>query len=63
MPAKHVNIKGTDGRTYDMTALAAESRADSTKRLTVQVYEYRDGSSPNPSNLMIGQMWISRKIS
>jgi hypothetical protein len=62
MPAKHVSVKGTSGRTYDMNALAAESRADSTKKLTIQLHEYKDGEKPNPSDLMIGQIWISRKI-
>jgi len=37
---------------------------DSAKALIVQIHEYDPtlGQSPNPSNLKLGQIWLSKKV-
>ena len=60
MPKHSINITGTAGATYDLDKLAKESRLNGDERLVVQVYKYKQGENPNPPDLQIGQIWISK---
>lgn len=60
MPKHSIKITGTAGATYDLDKLAEQSRLNGDERLVVQVYKYKLGESPNPKDLVIGQMWISK---
>lgn len=55
-------ISGTNGKTYNLDEITAENRYNSSKPLIVQVYEYKTGESPNPKDVSIGQIWLSKKI-
>lgn len=61
MPKKTINLKGTSGTTYNLEEITKDSRTNSTKTLLVQVYQYNEGESSNPSNPAVGQMWLSKK--
>jgi len=69
MPKKTfgANIQGTPGTTYDLDEIQADSRTNSDKSLVVQVWNYNPNSddptkrSPNPPNLKIGQIWLSKR--
>lgn len=62
-----VNIQGTPSTTYDLDEIQADSRLNSEKSLVVQVWNYNPNSSdsskksPNPPNLKIGQIWLSKR--
>lgn len=62
MVKKTLNITGTSGTVYDLDAITAENRTNSTAPLVVQVFEYTAGNNPNPTNLQVGQMWMSKKV-
>lgn len=57
-----LNITGTSGRTYSLDEIEADNRANSAKPLLVQVYKYAKGQDPNPSNLAVGQIWLSKQV-
>ena len=66
MAKKSLNLTGTAGETYDLDAIEAETRLNAAKPLVVQVHKYNLQSTngktnPNPSNLQLGQMWLSKK--
>jgi hypothetical protein len=65
MPKKTLNLTGTTGTTYDLDKIEAENRMDSASKLVVHVHQYDPelGQSPNPSNLKLGQIWLSKKVS
>ena len=62
------NIVGTPGTHYDLDELEKNSRTNSEKTLVVQVWKYNPKSedetkrSPNPPNLKIGQIWLSKRV-
>ena len=60
MGKKTINITGTTGRTYDLNAIENDSRLNSSSTLLVQVHSYKKGESPNPANLQVGQIWLSK---
>ncbi len=62
MGKKTINITGTSDRTYDLDAISDDSRLNSSSTLLVQIHKYKKGESPNPSNLQIGQIWLSKQI-
>ena len=62
MAKKTINITGTSNRNYDLDAISNDSRLNSNATLLVQVHKYRKGENPNPSNLQIGQIWLSKQI-
>ena len=60
---KSLNLTGTSDTTYDLDAIAAETRLNAAKPLIVQIHRYNANSelnelnkNPNPSNLLLGQM-------
>lgn len=55
-------IEGTENKTYNLDEITADNRENSEKPLVVQVHTYTKGQNPNPSNLKIGQIWVSKKI-
>ena len=67
MPGNKVNIKGTSGKTYNLDELFGSStRSSSTESLVVQIWKWNPNlpasnphSKPNPSNLVVGQIWLS----
>jgi hypothetical protein len=67
MAKKSLNLTGTSGQTYNLDGIAAETRINSVKKLVVQVHEYNPDSvdeakrAPNPSNLVVGQIWLSKR--
>lgn len=54
-----LEITGTSDKQYDLDEIIEDSRANSEKPLIVQVHSYSAGESPNPSNLQVGQFWVS----
>ena len=71
MAAKKINLKGTPGQTYNLDEIQKTgTRTDSTRALTVQVWKWNPNlpesnphSKPNPTKLVIGQMWLSKLVS
>jgi len=68
MAKKSLNLTGTSDTTYDLDAIANETRLNAAKPLVVQVHRYNANSTlselnknPNPSTLQLGQMWLSKK--
>ena len=64
MAKKSLNLKATNGVTYDLDKIKDENRTNSAKELVVQVHEYDPNdpeSKPNPSNLKVGQIWLTKK--
>lgn len=67
---KNINLKGTAGNTYDLDELSKQGTRTSTdEELIVQIWYWNPllpaenpHSKPNPENLKVGQMWLSRKI-
>lgn len=61
------NIIGTAGVTYDLDEIESNNRLNSEKSLVVQVWRYNPKSkdslkkSPNPPNLKVGQIWLSKR--
>lgn len=62
MPKKTFGVTGTTGRSYDLDKIEEDSRLNEKSELIVQVHKYKAGESPNPTNLKIGQIWISQLI-
>ena len=62
MGKKTINITGTSNRTYDLDAISEDSRLNSGATLLVQVHKYKKGESPNPANLKVGQIWLSKQV-
>ena len=70
MAKKSLNLTGTTNVNYDLDAIEQETRLNAERPLVVQVHKYNPNSAlselnkkPNPSNLKIGQMWLSKKDS
>lgn len=67
MPSK-INITGTSGKTYDLDELQSKKgRASSEEELIVQIWNWNPElpspyNSPNPPNLKIGQIWLSKLV-
>jgi hypothetical protein len=57
-----LNITGTSGRTYNLDEIEADNRTNAAKPLVVQVYKYVKGQDPNPSDLTVGQIWLSKQV-
>lgn len=62
MAKKTIGITGTPGRSYDLDKIEQDNRLNGEQQLVVQVYKYKAGESPNPSDLKIGQIWISQLV-
>jgi hypothetical protein len=70
MAKKSLNLTGTAGQTYDLDQIEQETRLNAERPLVIQVHKYNPASQlseenkkPNPSNLKLGQMWLSKKDS
>lgn len=67
MPSK-INITGTTGKTYDLDKLQSNNgRASSEEELLVQIWNWNPNlkepyNSPNPPDLKIGQIWMSKLV-
>jgi len=67
MAKKSLNLTGTSNKTYDLDNIEAENRTNDSRDLVVQIHEYNPESSdpnkrsPNPKNLKIGQIWLSKR--
>jgi hypothetical protein len=67
MAKKSLNLTGTAGVNYDLGKISSETRDNSIKPLVVQVHKYNPNStdpskrSPNPKDLMIGQIWVAKE--
>ena len=59
---KTINLKGTSNATYNLDEIKKDSRLNGNSPLVVQLYCYKKGENPNPSNLQIGQIWLSKMI-
>ena len=59
---KNLQITGTQNRTYDLDEIEKQNRENSDLELRVQVYEYTNGESPNPTNPVVGQIRISKYV-
>lgn len=67
---KNINLKGTAGATYDLDELAVKGTRTSTDdELIVQIWYWNPNlpaenphSKPNPSDLRVGQMWLSKRV-
>jgi len=59
---KTLNLSGSSDKVYDLDKIESESRTNSEKELVIHVHQYKDGENPNPTNLAIGQIWISKRI-
>ena len=62
MAKEKLQITGTQNKTYDIDELQQENRTNAEKPLVVQVYKYKKGENPNPTNPQIGQIWLSKMI-
>lgn len=62
MGKRNINIKGTQNRSYDLDEITSDSRENSEKELIVQIHRYKMGENPNPENLKVGQIWLSRLV-
>jgi len=66
---KTINLTGKENKTYDLEELdQKETRSNSNQGLVVQVWKWNpefagDHSKPNPPNLVLGQIWLSKFIS
>ena len=60
MAKKTINITGTQGTTYDLDKIKSDSRTNGATPLVVQIHKYAKGQNPNPENLQIGQIWLSK---
>lgn len=69
MAKQSLDLTGTSGTEYDLDKISEETRDNSEKVLKVQVYKYNPQSidpnrrEPNPLELEIGQIWLSKKDS
>ena len=75
MKMKSLKLTGVQNKTYDLEELSTGSRTSETE-LRVHVWEwnplgvkkyegtadYEDHKSPNPPNLKVGQIWLSKKV-
>lgn len=67
---KSINLTGTAGKTYNLEEIASQNtRNDSSQELILQIWywcpdlpESNPHSKPNPPDLEIGQIWMSKKI-
>lgn len=59
---KTLNLTGSSEKTYDLDKIEAENRTNSEQEMVVHVHKYKDGENPNPDNLVLGQIWISKKV-
>lgn len=59
---KTLDLTGSSNKTYDLDKIEAENRTNSQQELVVHVHEYKAGENPNPDNLVLGQVWISKRI-
>ena len=64
-----VTISGTTGKTYNLDTITKENtRTDSSSALTVQIWYWSpesldiDHQNPDPPNLVIGQIWLSKLV-
>ena len=58
----NLNITGTSGRTYNLDQIEGDNRTNAEKPLVVQVFKYAKGQNPNPTNLVVGQIWLSKLV-
>lgn len=69
MPDK-INLTGTSGATYNLEeATTTATRTSSSEALIVEIWEWNPNlpagcthSKPNPSDLTIGRIWMSKLI-
>lgn len=61
MAKKTLNIKGTSDKNYDLDEIQEQRRDNPDLDLVVQIHEYTDGENPNPENIKLGQIWLSKK--
>jgi hypothetical protein len=59
---RSLNLTGTPDKVYDLDEIQSNNRLNSDKELVIHVHEYALGENPNPSNLKIGQIWISKRV-
>lgn len=63
---KTINLTGAAGKTYNLDELETENRT-STTGLTVEIWKWNPDlpspyNSPNPPNLQIGRIWLSKFV-
>jgi hypothetical protein len=61
MAKKSLNLTGTAGQVYDLDKIEKETRLNAEKPLVVQVHKYTNDQAANPSELKLGQIWLSKK--
>lgn len=61
MAKKTLNLVGNSEEVYDLDKISENTRDNSDLPLVLQVHKYRVGEDPNPSNLKIGQIWLSKR--
>lgn len=67
---KTINLTGTNGKTYNLDEIQnTNTRLDSESSLVVQIWKWNPTlpeenphSKPNPDNLVLGQMWLSKFV-
>lgn len=59
---KTINLKGTANATYNLDEIKEDSRLNGKSPLVVQVHYYKKGENPNPSDLQLAQIWLSKMI-
>lgn len=75
---RSINLSGTPGKQYDLDELSTKNtRGSADEELLVQVWywnpngiesykndqeKYEQHKKPNPSNLKIGQVWLSKLV-
>ncbi len=55
MARKKLSIKGKNNKSYDLDTIGRTGSG----ALTLEVYNYNVGESPNPPDLSVGRIWIS----
>ena len=70
MAAKKINLKGTPGQEYNLDELRTTDSRISGTALVVQIWHWcpdlpssNPHSKPNPDQLVLGQMWLSKLVS
>ena len=66
--ARSINLTGTKGKEYNLDELQDKNtRQDSNSELIVQIWKWNPNAEgahkyPNPPQLEIGQMWMSKLV-
>lgn len=61
------NLTGSKGKEYDLDEIQDNSRLNSDKDLIIQIHRFNPNSknpdlrSPNPKDIKLGQIWLSKE--